>query len=443
MTAAMPDPAAARPLRVLCVISGLLPYPAGMCGVPVVTWSVLSALLGRGHEVAVCTFMRSRLDRHRTEALALLASHGVRVHDLDDRVPPIPRRSVGANRMHALRAALAPRDRDLYPQIRYAAELGRVIEEERPDVLYVWDFPAAAAVTAVAPRPPGLLAVVNLDHVAHSLRRRTLRRGGVRDAIYGSLEALAERRLPALETRIASGFEHVVDHAAHHAAWLRARGVEATYLPNPVVDAAGPDLEAEREAGSRAHEVPEILFIGRLDSTINQPALEMLALEILPLLDGSLGDGFRLEVVGQGEVAPGVAAALDHPRVRSRGYVDSARAAFVSSDILLVPTPDPLGFRTRVVEGFSLGCCVVSHSANAEGMPELRHDDNVLLGANARDLAAQIARAAKDAELRRRIGRAARRTYERELSAGIVCGRIVDEIEAIATRGVGAIERAG
>ena len=167
------EPTSNRKLHVLAVVSGILSYPSGICGVPVVTWSVVKTLLERGHRVSVCTFGRSRLDRHRQEACELLLSQGVAVHDLDGQVPLLPRRSVMANRLNAVRRALAPTLADLYPGVRFAPDLQRLIDQEQPDALYVFDFPATAVVARLARRPPGLAAVVNLDHVAHAVKRAT------------------------------------------------------------------------------------------------------------------------------------------------------------------------------------------------------------------------------------------------------------------------------
>ena len=427
------EPTSNQKLHVLAVVSGILPYPSGVCGVPVVTWSVVKTLLERGHRVSVCTFGRSRLDRHRQEAHELLLSQGVAVHDLDGQVPPLPHRSVMANRLHAVRRALAPTPADLYPGIRFAPHLQRMVDQEQPDALYVFDFPAAAVVARLKHRPPGLVALVNLDHVAHAVKRATQPVSTFKERYYRTLNTWAERRLPVLEVAMLKPFERVVDHAAHHADWLRQRGVrQCIYLPNPVVDAIGPQcirLRREYQAGLSR---PKILFIGRLDSIINRPALELLAKEILPVLEAELGtEGFQLDIVGQGELLPEVAARLNRPSVMLRGFVEDVQQEFLSCHVLLVPTPSELGFRTRVAEGFSYGCCLVSHTSNALGMPELVHEDNALLAGNGIGLARQTIRALRDPDLRHRLQHRARETYEAKLDATKVCGRIVTELEVL------------
>ena len=420
-------------MHVLVVMSGVLPFPSGVAGMPVAHWSVVKTLLDRGHTVSICTYGRSRLDRHRDEAKQLLESMGVRVHDLDSQVPA-EQRWRHPRRLRALRMALWPNGNDLFHNLCFVPALQQTIQPESPDALYVVDFNSAFAVSQLANRPPGLAAVTNLNHVALAVRRRTQPAKTPRKRFYQLLNTMAERRLPTLEVQALKGFERVVDHAAHHAEWLRSKGVaQCTYLPHGVADAVGSECHLLRSRLQSTKSKPSLLFIGRLDSTINQPALELLASEILPVLEAKLGpDAFVLDIVGQGELLPSVAARLERPWVRIRGYVEDAQTEFLSCHVLLVPTPSELGFRVRVAEGFSYGCCVVSHSSNALGMPELVHEDNALLASDGRGLAMNVVRVFRDSDLRCRLEHRARDTYEQKLDAGLICNRIAAELERIA-----------
>lgn len=66
-----------------------------------------------------------------------------------------------------------------------------------------------------------------------------------------------------------------------------------------------------------------------------------------------------------------------HPSVRLRGQLNVVKRAFLASDVLLVPTPINLGTRTRVIEGFSYGCCIVAHETNALGISQMIDRENV------------------------------------------------------------------
>jgi hypothetical protein len=58
-------------------------------------------------------------------------------------------------------------------------------------------------------------------------------------------------------------------------------------------------------------------------------------------------------------------------------------------------------------------------------MPEVRDDENALLGDSADEIASCVARAARDPALRKRLGRAARRTYEGEYAPRVVTERLL------------------
>jgi glycosyltransferase involved in cell wall biosynthesis len=120
--------------------------------------------------------------------------------------------------------------------------------------------------------------------------------------------------------------------------------------------------------------------------------------------------------------------------VKRRGYVEDIHEEFRAADILLVPTPIDLGFRVRIAEGFSFGCCVVAHRANALGMPELCDGETTLMDDTGSGLAEAVVRCLRSTALRDQLGAAARATFEQVLDGRIVCNQMVDELEFLASR---------
>ena len=130
-----------------------------------------------------------------------------------------------------------------------------------------------------------------------------------------------------------------------------------------------------------------------------------------------------------------VAPLFKRPSVRLRGYVEDIDIELLAADVLLVPTPVTLGFRSRVIAAFSYGACTVLHKANRAGLPELVHEENSLVAASGKGLAQQIFRAVRDSELSNRIRHSARKTYASRWTEEIAGGVIADELESMYHRG--------
>jgi glycosyltransferase involved in cell wall biosynthesis len=163
----------------------------------------------------------------------------------------------------------------------------------------------------------------------------------------------------------------------------------------------------------------KILMIGHLHSTSNRSGLPVFFDEVLPELVKRWGvDGFEVHFVGKNDAMP---ERFDkwrkHPSLVFRGPVYPADDEFYSSDVVLVTVPAETGPRTRILNAFTYGCAVVAHTSNALGIPELRHEENILLGENGAALARELVRLAEDPLLGRKLGENGRATYERYYSA--------------------------
>jgi glycosyltransferase involved in cell wall biosynthesis len=76
---------------------------------------------------------------------------------------------------------------------------------------------------------------------------------------------------------------------------------------------------------------------------------------------------------------------------------------------------------------------VVTHLANQQGIPELKDGVNCLLSSSGSGLARKLENALRDNELRLRIQRNARNTYEKYFSEDVAAGHIVNELVGLTT----------
>ena len=149
-------------------------------------------------------------------------------------------------------------------------------------------------------------------------------------------------------------------------------------------------------------------------------------------------DGFEARIVGGYEPPPKLAPLLDRPSVRFLGHVEEPAEEFRSATVMLVPNSIPLGVRVRILTGFSYGTCVVSHSANTQGIPELAHGWNALLAGSGAELADAALAAIGDPRLREGLRTRARQTYEESFAPPVAAGRIAETLARIAARPVAA-----
>jgi len=214
---------------------------------------------------------------------------------------------------------------------------------------------------------------------------------------------------------------------AQHAAWLRSLGVHCVYLPLPIRDLR--PATAARPAGGPLR----ILHLGGLGTTATRLGLALLVRDVLPRLEQTLGAGnFVLRIAGSGTLSPQLARGLERPFVEFAGFVDDTAAEIAASDVFLVPSPYPVGARTRIAEALSIGAVVVAHRASASGIPELVDGENALLADSGVELAEAVQRIARDPELAARLSGAARATYEQHFTPAIACDVLIRELERIA-----------
>jgi glycosyltransferase involved in cell wall biosynthesis len=421
-------------VKVALVVGGGVPNPTAG-GATLTTWTIVGYLLDQRHDVVIFPLVGSD---YIDPTGATFEGRVERLEELGATVTPLKSKA-GSERdglSTSLRARLGrwvdPPERLLYPTLADRETVREALEQAAPDAVlgYHWDALAALDGVHVAPK---LGVAVDLSHLPHLYRWRAgLLKHPMRSArTFVHLQALL-RKQPALMVRFLDDCEAAGDFAAHHAEWLRDHGVaRCEYLRTPVPDPLGAAWRVERDR--LRPERPRILLMGHLKGVATLEGLDLFAEDVLPRLEQRLGtDGFEVRLVGGYEPPQQLRRALDRPSVTFCGHSDDPGDEFLSADALVVPTPIKLGTRVRILTAFSYGCPVVAHEANALGIPELAHGENVLLGRNADDLADAIVRVTGDSVLRRRLEDSGRATFERWFAPGVAAERLVELLGSIA-----------
>ncbi|MCM0018619.1 MAG: glycosyltransferase [Tagaea sp.] len=219
------------------------------------------------------------------------------------------------------------------------------------------------------------------------------------------------------------------DICALDAAEYSAKGVASRYVPNTWPDVFGADWAAKRAAAEAGRQGLEILGnIGGLDATGNRFGLSYLAAEVLPALERlGLDEPWRINVCGRGKLPEDLARRLAHPRIVLRGFVPDIDEEMLANRIfLLCNNAGPYtGGYTRAIYALTAGATLVAHRRLADSMPELRDGENCLLGDDGKSIAAHVARASRDADLRRRLAEAGRATYAKRFAPDAVAADLM------------------
>jgi glycosyltransferase involved in cell wall biosynthesis len=415
-----------RRLHAATIFAGLPdPFRAGG---PLTHWALIGALVTAGHRVTFVSLPWESAPAE--EGVEAVRSLGAKVA----LVSP-PARSEGRWRARGryLRSILWPGDETLFSMTASPSDVAPVMEELRPDALVAHGTPAVAAAAAL--EVPKLALVGDPPGLSRRLRVRWDPqypwRLGRDELLYRLGSATFALRADHRFEQVLRRFDSVGIFGANHADSALRRRVRAWYASSPVVDSAGPEWRSRRAAfGPNAK--PRILLIGHLRGISTICGLHVFVEHVLPELTERLGpQGFEAHVVGAHDPPGSLADALRHPAVALRGQVQPPDEEFLRADVLLVPSPIEWGERTRIVAGFSFGCCVVAHVSSRLGMPALEHGVNALL-ADSAGLAEETLQALADRKLRERLGDAGRRLYEAQFTPERAGGRIVAEVERIA-----------
>jgi glycosyltransferase involved in cell wall biosynthesis len=402
-------------------------------GSQVACWAVVRHLLREGHEVYVCPMLERNEVTGQKDDIHRLEEVGARFHPfLFDRELFRNPSSQGNGILGRAKNILCRGPvEDWIPWLKLRPAAREALEAARPDAVMCYDFTALAATHKlnIAPR---MGVVVDLWHMV--VQERWQARRASTPALRRPFEAVHHRLLAGLHQRmmmeLMADCEERIEFAPHHAEWLRRHGLsDVRYLQTPVED---PLPECKDLRAPRASK-PTILMIGDLTNVATRLGMELFAFALLPELERRMGaDGFEVRVVGGGRLPAHVARRLERPSVKMIGRVSPPHAEFLGADVVLVPTPVEIGMRVRIAVAFGYGCCVVTHAANGAGIPEMKHEVNALLGADALSLARQVELVCKEPGRRKDLGRNARAAFEEYFSAERAAARLTERLVGLA-----------
>jgi glycosyltransferase involved in cell wall biosynthesis/GT2 family glycosyltransferase len=196
-------------------------------------------------------------------------------------------------------------------------------------------------------------------------------------------------------------------------------GSPAVCLPN------GVDLDRFQPSAVEP-DASTILFIGSFAHLPNLLALEFFVREVWPLLHGLSP---RLHVIAGKRheyyldfYRDRVSLDLAQAGIQLEGFVADVRPAYEQAAVVIAPLTASAGTNIKVIEAMAMGKAVVSTSAGVNGL-DLSPGQDVIVTANAAQMAAAISELLQNPERRRRIEVAARERVVRQYNWDAVAMR--------------------
>lgn len=422
-------------MRILFACSNV-PSPGHTVGgaVTMVSFEAARAFHEAGHDVAV----QPILDGNRGSGLTAAEQADIRaIQDTGLQVlEPLWGQHWGAGTARAtiIRQALQPRIEAFYPALALAPELRRRSSEFHADlVFHVWSPESLAACSQA--EAPVFAYQGNPDHLPTQARLRYPALFDIPNRTVRQRSAVALRRVGTANwrrehLRLMETCRWTANNSALDADFYTAHGhPRSHYVQNMWADLYPDTWHARRESARPACRDVIIGSIGNLRTTGNTFGLRYLGEEIVPALERLRGSAFRMDILGPGAPHTAVERALAHPLIERRGFVDDIDEEIFGSEIFLLANNCCEDFRvghTRLLHAWTLGACLVAHRNIALAMPEVVHGENALLGGTADEIAGHLAAVLEDKELRRRLGDAGRRTYERVFRPRDVIARTLE-----------------
>jgi sugar transferase (PEP-CTERM/EpsH1 system associated) len=234
------------------------------------------------------------------------------------------------------------------------------------------------------------------------LQERTLQHGLFINRLLAHEELLKTRRY---EAQIINTYDHVlITSEVDRQAFLSLRpSVKISLLRN------GVDLDYFSQDGS-LEESNTLIFTGKMSYHANAGAISHFVRHVFPLVRAKTPT-VRLQIVGSNPPERVRKLAKDEG-IDVTGFVPDLRPYFRKAAVCVCPMLVKVGVSNKILEAMAMKVPVVSPRLGCEGL-DVIPKENILLGDNPADFAAQVIRLLEDKGLRRKIAMAGRAYVER------------------------------
>lgn len=190
----------------------------------------------------------------------------------------------------------------------------------------------------------------------------------------------------------------------------------------PVLDHKFRELRKIKRKYQNNNEKFKIILIGNLSSR-GRAQYNYLYKKILPDLEKKIDiEKIEIHLIGS-EYNSDFKGLYEKKYIMFRGYVQDIEVEYLSSNLIIMPSPAKIGGRVSIAEAMSFGCCILTTIHELGTLPHLHPNKNILVAKNHSEFSLMLSKIINKEIIISSIEDNARNTFVNHFESNTVCNK--------------------
>jgi glycosyltransferase involved in cell wall biosynthesis len=410
-------------MKILIINHGSFPYPGGN-GCSVQLNSIITSFHNAGHQINLCCINNNFPIQDEQKCIDGITQKVIQINILleSNNAKYLNPKTI----FDEIKFTVFKPIQEFYNGFAYQQQINTVIGQWKPDLIFAYTINALTSYNYKLHKIPYVISSVDLDASVFHYKYVYGNKQGKKHQVKLFLKKLRAQKLNTVLINYCKNSLICFEHAAHHHKYLESKGLKNTkYYPVNV-------LEPEELIILKPIDLKKISvgLLGNVTGIATLSGLVDFFKNYMPFLKQTTNfTQLHFNIIGGGLLNNFLSAEVPkYTNVSRFGFVDKLTDIYKMNDIILVPTPIDLGFRTRIVEAFSYGALVITHQANADAMPEFVNKKNGLVYSNYKEFIDCLNYLETNPEQVKLLRSNARRTFIIELKGELIGDKMLNDI---------------
>lgn len=404
-----------------------------------VNLEIINELIKKGHEVYLQVVFSENMNFKKdiNEKISTNLSNKIKI------LPPLVN-NFKFKRLFSYLRILFPSKKNIYPSYIHKERIQNILNENNIRLIFQsWDYPGVAAVNEIK-NVKKILYYGQPDHKPNLSRLADEHLFYEKKNILFNIKKFFIKRYnkkkEKLHLMMIKNFDEInIICKAAQQDYINAGIKNAKYTQNIW------PLETDEEYYPIKEKICKIVgSVGSNDATGNTINFHYIGNKLINDLNKIKNFNYKINFYGKNKPLNTVSKLFYQNNIHFNGWVEDLDNEVKSSDIFLICHNSIYqnrylkcndnkwqlgGCHTRFLYAWSIGCPVVTHSANKIYMPEIEHGYNALMGDNSIEISEYIKKLYDDVDLRKKLVSNGRATLKKYFIPSIVVNKIFKNIK--------------